>query len=32
LYPRIKLVLASLRKALRSQRISADILEDLVSG
>ena len=31
LYPRIKGVLASLRKALKSRRVSADILEDLVS-
>jgi RNA polymerase sigma factor for flagellar operon FliA len=31
LYPRVKLVLASLRKALKSRQISADILEDLDS-
>ena len=32
LYPRIKLLLASLRKALKSERISADILESLDSS
>jgi len=31
LYPRIKLLLSSLRKTLKSERISADILEDLDS-
>ena len=31
LYPRIKLLLTSLRKSLKSQRISADVLEDLDS-
>ena len=32
LYPRIKLLLSSLRKTLKSERISADILEDLDSS
>jgi RNA polymerase sigma factor (sigma-70 family) len=31
LYPRIKLLLSSLRKTLKSQRISADVLDDLDS-